>query len=103
MGVLAAVEPGRGERRDRRAPKLPPLQVLVYGAGGGAGTLVSLLDLLSRPRTFDELVADGIVYRAGTRPPLFGDSVERRSIEQHLERAVADGAVATDGQQYWRR
>ena len=36
--------------------------------------------LLTVPRTFDELVDDGIVYRAGTRPPLFGDSVERRSI-----------------------
>lgn len=61
----------------------------------------ALLDLLHSPRTFDELVADGIVYRAGTRPPLFGESVERRSIEQHLERLVADGAVVTDGQQYW--
>lgn len=62
----------------------------------------SLLDLLHTRRTFDELVDDGIVYRAGTRPPLFGESVERRSIEQHLHRLVADGAVATDGQQYWR-
>lgn len=62
----------------------------------------ALLDLLHAPRTFDELVADGIVYRAGTRPPLFGESVERRSIEQHLERLLADGTVATDGQQYWR-
>ena len=62
----------------------------------------TLLDLLATPRTFDELVDDGIVYRAGTRPPLFGDSVERRSIEQHLARVVADGVVATDGHQYWR-
>jgi glyoxylase-like metal-dependent hydrolase (beta-lactamase superfamily II) len=62
----------------------------------------ALLDLLYAPRSFDELLADGIVYRAGTRPPLFGESVERRSIEQHLERLIADGAVATDGQQYWR-
>jgi glyoxylase-like metal-dependent hydrolase (beta-lactamase superfamily II) len=60
-----------------------------------------LLGLLTAPRTFDELVADGIVYRAGTRPPLFGDSVERRSIEQHLHRLVADGRVLTDGSQYW--
>lgn len=62
----------------------------------------ALLDLLSEPRTFDQLLGDGIVYRAGTRPPVFGDSVERRSIEQHLERLVADGVVATDGHQYWR-
>jgi glyoxylase-like metal-dependent hydrolase (beta-lactamase superfamily II) len=62
----------------------------------------ALLDLLATPRTFDELVADGIVYRAGTRPPVFGESVERRSIQQHLDRVVANGAVATDGRQYWR-
>ena len=62
----------------------------------------TLLDLLSSPRTFDELVDSGIVYRAGTRPPIFGESVERRSIEQHLQRAVADGVVLTDGHQYWR-
>jgi glyoxylase-like metal-dependent hydrolase (beta-lactamase superfamily II) len=62
----------------------------------------SLLDLLATPRTFDELVAEGIVYRAGTRPPLFGDSVERRSIEQHLQRAIANGLVASDGERYRR-
>ena len=62
----------------------------------------SLLDLLATPRTFDELVAEGIVYRAGTRPPLFGDSVERRSIEQHLQRAIANGVVVGDGERYRR-
>jgi len=62
----------------------------------------SLLDLLSTPRTFDELVIEGIVYRAGTRPPLFGDSVERRSIEQHLQRAIGNGLVVSDGERYQR-
>jgi glyoxylase-like metal-dependent hydrolase (beta-lactamase superfamily II) len=62
----------------------------------------SLLDLLATSRTFDELVDEGIVYRAGTRPPLFGDSVERRSIEQHLQRAIANGLVASDGERYRR-
>ena len=63
-----------------------------------------LLALLAGgPQTFDQLLATGIVYRAGTRPPLFGESVERHSIERHLARLVADGTVATDGQQYWRR
>jgi glyoxylase-like metal-dependent hydrolase (beta-lactamase superfamily II) len=62
----------------------------------------TLLGLLAGPRTIDELVADGIVYRAGTRPPVFGDSVERRSILQHLDRLLSDGAVRTDGRQYWR-
>jgi glyoxylase-like metal-dependent hydrolase (beta-lactamase superfamily II) len=62
----------------------------------------SLLDLLYTPRTFDELVADGIVYRAGTRPPVFGESVERRSIGQHLDRAIATGRVVVDGERYRR-
>ncbi|MFZ4718695.1 MAG: MBL fold metallo-hydrolase [Ilumatobacteraceae bacterium] len=62
----------------------------------------SLLALLDRPRTFDELVDDGIVYRAGTRPPVFGDSVERFSIRRHLDELLADGTIGTDGLQYWR-
>ncbi|MEI8240232.1 MAG: MBL fold metallo-hydrolase [Actinomycetota bacterium] len=61
-----------------------------------------LLHLLEQHRTFDALVDEGIIYRPGTRPALFGTSVERRSIEQHLGRLLTDGAVATDGQQYWR-
>jgi glyoxylase-like metal-dependent hydrolase (beta-lactamase superfamily II) len=61
----------------------------------------SLLALLAERRTVDELVDIGIVYRAGTRPAVFGTSVERRTIRQHLDRAVADGAVVTDGREYW--
>jgi glyoxylase-like metal-dependent hydrolase (beta-lactamase superfamily II) len=62
----------------------------------------ALLDLLATPSNFAELVGRGIVYRAGTRPPLFGDSVERYSIRRHLDRLLSDGAAATDGGQYWR-
>lgn len=62
----------------------------------------SLLALLDEPRTLDQLVDVGIVYRAGTRPPVFGDSVERRSIEQHLERLSAAGLVLTDGERWCR-
>lgn len=59
----------------------------------------ALLALLDQPRSFDELVEHGIVYRAGTRPPVFGESVERRTIRQHLDRLLADGAVSVvDGQ-----
>lgn len=61
-----------------------------------------LLHLLEQRRTFDELVDEGIVYRPGTRPHLFGTPVEVRSIQQHLDRALADGAAATDGHHYWR-
>ncbi len=63
----------------------------------------ALLALLAEPRTFDELVEHGIVYRAGTRPPLFGEPVERRTIHQHLDRLLTDGVVAEGGGQYWRR
>jgi uncharacterized protein YheU (UPF0270 family) len=55
----------------------------------------ALLALLGPgPQTLDALVEQGIVYRAGTRPPVFGTSVERRTIEQHLARAVERGEVA---------
>ncbi|MEY4010155.1 MAG: hypothetical protein RLZZ93_847 [Actinomycetota bacterium] len=63
----------------------------------------ALLALLATPQSLDELVAEGIVYRAGTRPALFGDSVERRTIEQHLHRLVSNGAVEVVGEQYCRR
>jgi glyoxylase-like metal-dependent hydrolase (beta-lactamase superfamily II) len=64
----------------------------------------ALLDLLSEPRTFDELCDIGIVYRPGTRPPLFGDGVEVNSIRRHLAQLTAQGrAVAetvSDGTRY---
>lgn len=63
----------------------------------------ALLALLHQPRSFDELVAEGIVYRRGTRPPVFGESVERRTIGQHLDRLLADGRVGLLGEQYCRR
>ena len=63
----------------------------------------ALLALLDLSRSFDELVEHGIVYRAGTRPPLFGEAVERRTIRQHLDRLVADGVVAEVDGQYCRR
>jgi glyoxylase-like metal-dependent hydrolase (beta-lactamase superfamily II) len=63
----------------------------------------ALLALLQQPRSFDDLVADGIVYRAGTRPAVFGESVERRTIQQHLDRLLANGAVEARGEQYCRR
>jgi hypothetical protein len=53
-----------------------------------------LLGLLQQPRTLDELVADGIVYRPGTRPEHFGESVERRTIAMHLDELGGQGLVA---------
>ncbi len=60
----------------------------------------ALLHLLREPRTFDELCDIGIVYRPGTRPPLFGDGVEAHSIERHLHRLMEAGRVVSDGTRY---
>ena len=62
----------------------------------------ALLELLGEPVTFERLVDTGIVYRPGTRPALFGESVEQHSVRRHLDRLLADGAAATDGREYWR-
>jgi glyoxylase-like metal-dependent hydrolase (beta-lactamase superfamily II) len=62
----------------------------------------ALLAMLDAPRRFDELVATGIVYRPGTRPVLFGESVERYTIRRHLDRLVAQGAARGDDQG-WER
>ena len=59
-----------------------------------------LLAMLARPRSFADLVDEGIIYRPGTRPDNFGDSVERRSIEMHLTRLVGDGAVVVEDDLY---
>jgi glyoxylase-like metal-dependent hydrolase (beta-lactamase superfamily II) len=61
-----------------------------------------LLRLLEQRRTFDDLVTEGIVYRPGTRPAVFGESVERYTIRRHLERALGDSSATTDGHHYWR-
>lgn len=60
----------------------------------------ALLALLGEPRTLAELCEIGIVYRPGTRPPLFGDGVELHSIERHLARLIAAGSVVSDGTRY---
>lgn len=57
-----------------------------------------LLQLLARPRSFAELVDEGIVYRKGSRPDLFGTSVEQRSIAMHLERLEREGMVQRVGE-----
>ncbi len=60
----------------------------------------ALLGLVGEPRTLAELCDIGIVYRPGTRPPLFGDGVEQHSIERHLDRLLAAGRVVSDGTRY---
>jgi glyoxylase-like metal-dependent hydrolase (beta-lactamase superfamily II) len=53
-----------------------------------------LLTMVARPRSFDDLVEEGLIYRPGTRPSAFGEAVERRSIQMHLDRLRRAGAVA---------
>jgi glyoxylase-like metal-dependent hydrolase (beta-lactamase superfamily II) len=58
----------------------------------------ALMEMLSQPRSFAELLEQGIIYRQGSRPPVFGESVERRSIQMHLDRlCTADVVVEHDG------
>jgi glyoxylase-like metal-dependent hydrolase (beta-lactamase superfamily II) len=61
----------------------------------------ALIGLLAEPRTLDELVDIGIIYRPGTRPAGFGDSVERYSIRRHLVRLETAGAAVVEGER-WR-
>jgi glyoxylase-like metal-dependent hydrolase (beta-lactamase superfamily II) len=52
----------------------------------------TLLGLLTQPRTFDELVDHGVVYRKETAPS-FAPPVERRTIELHLARLMREDRV----------
>jgi glyoxylase-like metal-dependent hydrolase (beta-lactamase superfamily II) len=54
----------------------------------------TLMEMLDQPRSFAELLERGIVYRPGSRPPVFGESVERRTIAMHLDRLKAADVVA---------
>lgn len=60
----------------------------------------ALVALLANQRTLSELCDIGIVYRPGTRPPLFGDGVEHHSIVRHLDRLIAGGRVVSDDTRY---
>jgi glyoxylase-like metal-dependent hydrolase (beta-lactamase superfamily II) len=51
-----------------------------------------LVEYLVTPRTIDDVVAHRFVYRPGDVVP-YADSVERRSMSQHLERLVRDDRV----------
>ena len=62
----------------------------------------ALLAHLAEPRSMAELVRHRFLY-----PPhaqlSFIDAVERRTIQQHLDRLVADGRVEACGDDRWRR
>lgn len=54
----------------------------------------ALLAYLREPRTLTELVAHRFLYPAHAQAP-FVDAVERRTIQQHLDRFIERGAVTT--------
>jgi glyoxylase-like metal-dependent hydrolase (beta-lactamase superfamily II) len=52
----------------------------------------SLLEFLAEPHSLDEIVTHRFVYRPGDAVS-YADSVERRSMQQHLDRLVEAGRV----------
>jgi glyoxylase-like metal-dependent hydrolase (beta-lactamase superfamily II) len=51
-----------------------------------------LIEYLATPHTIDEVVAHRFVYRPGDAVP-YADSIERRSMSQHLERLIGENRV----------
>ena len=60
-----------------------------------------LVAFLAEPRSLDEIAAHRFVYRPGDAVP-YADSVERRSMAQHLERLTAGGRIAEVEPGRWR-
>ena len=62
----------------------------------------ALLAFLAEPRTMEELVRHRFLYPPHA-PLRFVDAVERRTIQQHLDRLAAGGQVERCGPSTWRR
>jgi glyoxylase-like metal-dependent hydrolase (beta-lactamase superfamily II) len=62
----------------------------------------ALLAYLAEPRTLAELVAHRFLYPRDAQLT-WADGVERRTIEQHLERLTAGGRVERCGEDAWHR
>jgi glyoxylase-like metal-dependent hydrolase (beta-lactamase superfamily II) len=61
-----------------------------------------LLDFLSQPRTFEEIVAACLVYRKPREPKAFFEWGEGAIMGKHLERLLKSGAIAREGDRYRR-
>jgi len=61
----------------------------------------AMVDCLREPRTMDELVAHRFLYPPHAKAA-FIDAVERRTIQQHLDRLVAGGRVVEVGPKQFR-
>ena len=62
----------------------------------------ALLEFLAEPRSSADMVRHRFLYRQHVNLP-FIDAVERRTIEQHLDRLLAGGAVERCGSDLYRR
>ena len=61
-----------------------------------------LLDLLSEPRTMEEIVNAWIVYGRQREPKLFFEFGERAIMSKHLVALMEKGRVVFEGQRYFR-
>jgi hydroxyacylglutathione hydrolase len=59
-----------------------------------------LLELLSKPRTTDEIVEARIVYKKPREPKLFYEFGERALMKKHLDRLMSNGEVKKEGDRY---
>jgi hypothetical protein len=61
-----------------------------------------LLDFLSEPRTFDDIVAACLVYRKPREPKAFFEWGEGAIMGKHLERLLKSGAIVLEDDRYRR-
>jgi glyoxylase-like metal-dependent hydrolase (beta-lactamase superfamily II) len=61
-----------------------------------------LMDLLKEPRTLEDIVRAWIIYGRPREPKAFYEFGERAHMKKHLEKLMAEGRVARDGDRYCR-
>jgi glyoxylase-like metal-dependent hydrolase (beta-lactamase superfamily II) len=62
-----------------------------------------ILDLLSKPRTFGEIVGAWIFYGKPLEPKSFWEFGERLHMKKHLEKLINEGVIETDGTKYFKK
>ena len=70
-------------------------------AGRIAERDAAIEEFLAEPRTIEEMVAHRFLYPPHASAP-FLDAVEKRTIEQHLKRAMARGRIRSEAGRYFR-
>ena len=59
-----------------------------------------LLELLSKPKTMEEIVEARIVYKKPREPKLFYEFGERALMKKHIERLMVNGKIKEDRGRY---